>query len=172
VLNEPRPKVQRRAMSNTRIGLIADTHDEIVDWDAIHPRVVDALGQVDLIIHCGDLTSTKVLDRLSQIAPVVAVRSANDPPSDGSRLLDSPRVIEHAGLTIGIINALPDHSAVEQLFGQQVDVVAHGGTHEASVVRDGRTLYVNPGSPSLADETSVAIVESSDGIADATILVI
>lgn len=159
-------------MSNTRIGLIADTHDEIVDWETVHPRIVDALGHVDLIIHCGDLTSTKVLDRLSQIAPVVAVRSTNDPPSDGSRLVDSPRVIEHAGLTIGVINALPDGTTVEQLFGQQVDVVAHGGTHEASVVRDGGTLFVNPGSPSLADETSVAVVESSEGTTGATILAI
>ena len=50
-------------MTAVRIGVIADTHDEIVSWEDIHPRVVEAFGPVDLIVHCGDLTTTAVLDR-------------------------------------------------------------------------------------------------------------
>jgi hypothetical protein len=42
--------------------------------------VVEAFGHVDLVLHCADLTTTAVLDRLGEIGPVVAVRSAADPP--------------------------------------------------------------------------------------------
>ena len=77
-------------MTRGRIGLIADTHDDAVSWDEIHPRTVEAFGGVDLILHCGDLTTTGVLDRLAEIAPVVAVRSAADPPAEPPRLVDGP----------------------------------------------------------------------------------
>ena len=44
-----------------------------------------------------------------------------------------------------------------------VDAVVFGGTHRASVERVDDVLFVNPGSPSLADRTSVAILELGAG---------
>lgn len=154
----------------SRIGVIADTHDAIVDWNAIQLGVAQAFVGVDLIVHCGDLTTTTVLDRLAEIAPVVAVRSDADPEPDGERLRDSPQVIEHSGIVIGVINTMPEDANVAALFGRDVDVVAHGGTHEAKVHHDEVALFVNPGSPSLADKVSVAIVEVTDGVARASII--
>jgi len=147
-----------------KIGLIADTHDDLVAWDEIQPKVAQAFHGVDLIVHCGDLTTTSVLDRLAEIAPVVAVRSPADPPADEARLFDGPRRFEHAGTAIAVVNALG-----EQTF-DDVAVVVHGGTHEASVERRAGQLVVNPGSPSLAATVSVAVLEVDGGRAQAAIV--
>jgi uncharacterized protein len=140
-----------------RIGVIADTHDEIVPWDQVHAKVADAFEGVSLILHCGDLTTTGVLDRLGTLAPVVAVRSSGDPPAEPPRLLDGPHVLEAGGAVIGLVNTLSEDRA--SVFDRNVAVVAHGGTHEASLEELDGVLYVNPGSPTLADVVSVGLLE-------------
>ena len=52
----------------TTIGLISDTHS------LLRPQAVEALQGVDLIIHAGDIGSPDIIDGLSAIAPVRAVR--------------------------------------------------------------------------------------------------
>ena len=54
------------------IGVISDTHGRISSG------VPKAFKDVDLIIHAGDIGDEKVLDKLSKIAPVVAVRGNMD----------------------------------------------------------------------------------------------
>jgi len=152
-----------------KIGLIGDTHDDIVAFDTIEGAVTEAFSGVELILHCGDLTTLGLLDRLGAIAPVVAVRSAADPAAAPPRLLDGPHLLEAGGLTVGLVNTLGEADPAV-LFGRPVDVVVHGGTHAASVTRDGGRLSVNPGSPTLADETTVAVLEIGDGAATATIV--
>jgi uncharacterized protein len=58
--------------ASTRIGLIADTHG------LLRPEAVEALRDSDLVIHAGDIGDPAILERLSQIAPVTAVRGNND----------------------------------------------------------------------------------------------
>ena len=140
-----------------RIGLIADTHDDIVPWPTVAVRVAEAFASVDLILHCGDLTTTDVLDQLETIAPVLAVRSAADPPPAPPRLVDGPRVVDAGAVAIGLVNTLVDDPSA--VFDRSVDVVVHGGTHTASVDTSGPMLLVNPGSPTLADVPSVAVLE-------------
>lgn len=141
------------------IGVIADTHDDIADWGPVRERLGDVFAGVSLIVHCGDATTGAVLDGLAEIAPVVAVRSAADPPADPPRLVEGPRVVEHDGLDVGVVVSLPEGTDVEELFGRPVGLVLHGGTHAPSVEeRDGAVL-VNPGSPTLAERHTVALVE-------------
>jgi putative phosphoesterase len=139
----------------TTIGLIADTHDEIVDWDEVHPKVAAALDGVELILHCGDLQTPAVLERLGEIAPVLAVRGRDDPAASAPRLVDGPRIIVAASATIGLVRRLPDALSTEA-FDDPPSVVVFGGTHEALVDTVDGVLFVNPGSPSLAATTSVA----------------
>jgi len=152
-----------------KIGLIGDTHDAIAPFESVRDRVAEAFDGAALILHCGDLTTTGVLDSLAEIAPVVAVRSANDPPAEAPRLFDGPQVVEAGGLAIGLVNTLGDADP-ETLFGRPVDVVVHGGTHESSVETAGDRLSVNPGSPTLANEVTVAVLEISDGDPSATVV--
>jgi len=152
-----------------QIGVIADTHDELVPWDEVLAKVAAAFEGVDLVLHCGDLTTRRALDDLGALAPVVAVRSAADPPPD-EVLLEGPHVLEAGSVTIGLVCALGEERAAS--LDRPVDVVVHGGTHVASVETADGVLYVNPGSPSLADTTTVARLVVGDGPPHASVVAI
>ncbi|HEX2382022.1 MAG TPA: metallophosphoesterase family protein [Acidimicrobiales bacterium] len=145
-----------------RVGAVADTHDELVDWDAIQREVAGAFAGVDAIVHCGDLTSLAVLDRLQEIAPVVAIRSAGDPPSTPPRLTDGPLVLTAGRFRVAVHRRLADDEARDAAAAGRPDLVVFGGTHVSEVSdRDG-VLFVNPGSPSLADVRTVAVIDLAD----------
>ena len=55
-----------------KIAVISDTHD------LLRPEVLDHLQGCDCILHGGDISSRKILDRLAEIAPVRVVRGNND----------------------------------------------------------------------------------------------
>jgi putative phosphoesterase len=97
----------------------------------------------DLIIHCGDVCDPGVIQDLSTIAPVRAVRGNND---QGAWAKDLP---ESETIRIGEILAyvIHDISRIDIDPGASgVAVVLSGHSHKPSVVcRDGIT-YVNPGS--------------------------
>ena len=69
--------------------------------------VLGALLGCDLILHCGDIDSLGVLDRLSTVAPVIAVRSKIDPVADGVRLHESPLLIRAGSTLIGMSTDFP-----------------------------------------------------------------
>lgn len=141
------------------IAVLSDTHDDIADWGPVRARLAELFAGVDLIVHCGDITSTRVLDDLGAIAPVVATRSDGDPPAAPPRLEDGPRVVGHGGLDVGVVFALPEGVDVAELFGRRLRLVLYGGTHAAAVEERDGTLLVNPGSPTLARRTTVALVD-------------
>ena len=151
----------------TRIGLISDTHSAGSGRD-LPAKVMQALEGVDLILHCGDLECIGVLDYLETLAPVLAVRGYEDPREPGNRLADATRVVEVGEIAIGMIHdiqwpgpkvattgdgtglVLPEGRAADTLpakFGQTVNVVLFGDTHEELVCRWDGVLMVNPGSP-------------------------
>ena len=155
------------ARRTTRIGLISDTHSAGSGRD-LPGTVLEALAGVDLILHCGDLECLGVLDYLESVAPVLAVRGYEDPRESGDRLADATRVVHAGGLAIGMIHdiqwpgpkisttgdgtglVLPEGLAADLLrakFGQPVDVVLFGDTHEEVVCWWDGVMMVNPGSP-------------------------
>ena len=56
----------------TLLGVISDTHG------LLRPEALDALRGSELIIHAGDVGKPEILERLREIAPVVAVRGNVD----------------------------------------------------------------------------------------------
>jgi len=58
-------------LSSGRIGVISDTHG------LLRPEAVKALKNSDLIIHPGDIGKPEVIESLSSIAPVLAIRGNN-----------------------------------------------------------------------------------------------
>ena len=150
-----------------KIGLISDTHSAGSGRD-LPDKVLQALRGVDLILHCGDLECLGVLDYLETVAPVLAVRGYEDPVEKGDRLAYATRVVHAGGIAIGMIHdiqwpgpriattpdgtglVLPEGQAAETLrrkFGQPVDVVLFGDTHEELVCHWDGVLMINPGSP-------------------------
>jgi predicted phosphodiesterase len=116
------------------------------------------------------------LDRLETVAPVLGVRDYSVgkdgaqlvSPADGNRIAGMTRVVEAAGVRIGLIHnlgkgpgpeipaapgGLPEidgaalTTTLAQKFGGPVDVVAYAGTHRAATLSAGGVLFVNPGSP-------------------------
>lgn len=149
------------------IGLISDTHSAGNGRD-LPDAVMAALAGVDLILHCGDLECIGVLDYLETVAPVLAVRGYEDPTEPGDRLAQTTRVVEVEQVRIGMVHdiqwptpriptspdgtglAFPDGNAADLMarkFGQPVDVVLFGDTHEELICWHDGILFVNPGSP-------------------------
>ena len=150
-----------------KIGLISDTH-AAGSGHNLPEAILKALYGVDLILHCGDLECLGVLDYLETVAPVLAVRGYEDPMEPGDRLARTTRVVQAERVSIGMIHdiqwpgprivptgdgstlAFPKGDPDELLakkFGQKVDAVIFGDTHQELIQQYGGALLVNPGSP-------------------------
>ena len=149
------------------VGLISDTHSAGNGRD-LPDAVFHAFDGVDLILHCGDLECLGVLDYLETVAPVLAVRGYEDPTEAGERLARSTRVVQVEDVRIGMVHDIqwptpriptsPDGTGLvfpgtggaeltARKFGQSVDVVTFGDTHEELVCWYDGVLFINPGSP-------------------------
>ena len=149
------------------VGLISDTHSAGSGRD-LPDAVLQALAGVDLILHCGDLECLGVLDYMETVAPVLAVRGYEDPVESGERLAHATRVVQVEDVSIGMVHDIqwptpriptspdgtglvfPAATAAEitsRKFGQPVDVVVFGDTHEELVCWYDGVLFINPGSP-------------------------
>lgn len=178
----------------TQIGLISDTH--LRNPQSSLPQVIlDAFRGVDLILHCGDIEHLRALDELEQVAPVLAVRGYPDPREPGERLAEVTRVVKVEGLFIGMIHdigwpgppirfvrtlEIPATPPLQELlrlkFGQRVDLVAFGDTHEEFIGLYEGVLFVNPGSATCpgirhpeGELGTVAILDVRNGVVSAEI---
>ena len=148
----------------TRIGLIGDTHVPEAGPD-LPTEAYQALRGCDRILHCGDLHTISVLDRLDAVAPTVVSRGNGDNPrTRPPGVPDDPRVAERfvisiERLRVGLTHDLEmtdyqsDGEVADLLlgrFGERVDVAVSGHTHVPAVrgLADG-TALLNPGSPTL-----------------------
>ena len=86
-----------------KIGLISDTHSAGSGRD-LPTAVFGALAGCELVLHCGDLECIGVLDYLEELAPVLAVRGYEDPVEPGERLANVSRIVEVAGIRIGMVH--------------------------------------------------------------------
>jgi len=119
------------------IGLISDTHG------LIRPEVLDALRASDLIIHCGDVGNSAVLDSLRRIAPVRAVRG-NDDAGAWARGLPSSDMVEIGRNKIYVLHNLSEFDLDPDAAG--LTAVVFGHSHKPSIEKQGGTLFINPGS--------------------------
>lgn len=136
-----------------KIGLISDTHGHL-GRDA-----VAALAGCDQVVHAGDI-GPGVLEALSRIAPVVAVRGNNDRNLPESSLPASV-AIELGGRRFLVVHRLMDAPQGEW------DVVVFGHSHRRQVDRSGPQIRINPGSAGVRgfhDRRSVAVLDIGDRV--------
>lgn len=119
----------------TVLGVISDTHD------LLRPEAARALDGCDLLLHCGDVCSPELLERLAGIAPVHAVRGNNDRGAWASALPVSRR-LEVAGRVIVMVHDVADLE--RGLDG--VDMVVSGHSHRPRWEERDGTYWLNPGS--------------------------
>lgn len=153
-----------------RIGLISDTH--MPQRCAELPAAVFAvLRGVDLLLHAGDVGELWVLDRLSAIAPVIAVHG-NDESADAQRELPYQQLVVAGGTRILLTHAHYPDRAVEMAsraddgwqpklarranMGEQAGtrIVVFGHTHIPMAVEHDGVLLVNPGAIASPNPTT------------------
>jgi uncharacterized protein len=144
-----------------RIGLVSDTHMP-ERLPALPPALFEALRGADLLLHAGDVGELWVLDRLSAIAPVLAVQG-NDDTADAQRELPYQQTLVVAQQRIVLTHAhFPDRAQELEArkndtwrpklerraaFGQRAgaSIVIFGHTHVPMSLQYGDVLLVNPG---------------------------
>jgi len=119
------------------IGIISDTHG------LVRPEAVDALRGVNLILHAGDVGSSRVLEALKGLAPVVAVRGNND-KGEWAEELPQREVVEVGAVYIYVLHDVKEIDLSPAAAGFRVVVSGH--SHKPSVEEREGVLYVNPGS--------------------------
>ena len=119
------------------IGLISDTHG------LARPQALDALRGVDLIIHAGDIGKAEVLDALSPIAPLHAIKGNNDRGAWAKRLPDTKSLLV-GGVKLFLIHDVHDLAFDPSKRG--IAAVISGHSHKPLIVERDGVLFVNPGS--------------------------
>jgi hypothetical protein len=126
-----------------RIGLIADTHG------ILEARVLEIFRGVERILHAGDVGGEEILEDLSRVAPVTAVRGNTDVSPVADRLRDV-EVASLAGrrflLTHQVGRPGAPGTELRRLVAEhQAEVVVFGHTHAPfDRIVDG-VRYLNPG---------------------------
>ncbi len=152
-----------------RIGLISDTHMP-ARCAALPVAVFDVLHGVDLLLHAGDVGELWVLDRLSAIAPVIAVHG-NDETAEVQRELPYQQLIIAGGVRILLTHGHHPDRAQEMEFrkddrwspklarraamGRQAGarVVVFGHIHIPLTDEQGGILLINPGAIAAPNPT-------------------
>lgn len=178
-----------------KIGLISDTHIPSAGPEP-PAQVAQAFEGVDAILHAGHAYVASCLKWLERIAPVKSTESWLEGSGESLTRNGQVQVMQMEGHTIGmahelILRSLGDDvlpgaigrsfpraeslaDALQEIFGQRVDIVVFGYTHEAMIETHEGVLLVNPGSPSLVGQQvrlgTVAILELTAGSRQAQII--
>ena len=142
------------------LGLVSDTHfqDRLFDLPA---NLENLWGEVDLILHAGDVGDLEVLDQIGRLAPVVAVHGNDEPDHVKRDLPYQPVIALHDWRILLWHSHYPD--PVEEKArrpgvwgpklariadrGREVNarVVVYGHTHVPLISRHHDVWLINPG---------------------------
>lgn len=120
------------------VGLISDTHG------LLREEALRALRGSELIVHAGDVGDPEILDKLRELAPVVAVRGNVD-TQEWAAALPITAVAEAAGPVQ--IYVLHDVKALDLDPAKAgFNIVVSGHSHKPGRSERSGVLYINPGS--------------------------
>ncbi|SIP95917.1 metallophosphoesterase family protein [Aquipseudomonas alcaligenes] len=120
-----------------KIGLISDTHG------LLRTEALEALAGCDHLLHAGDIGKPEILDTLSRIAPLTAVRGNND-----EGLAWAAELPERVELSLGGLGIYLTHQAadVPAHLPDSVRMVVTGHSHRPLIEERDGCLWINPGS--------------------------
>lgn len=136
------------------VGILGDTHYPYKASyipDLIFKKFREE--NVELIIHTGDINEKIVLEKLEEIAPVIAVKGNTDTLN-----LPEEKIIEFGDISVGILHGHQFHSLDTQTLkykalDMDVDVLVFGHTHRffygVYEFMGQKIVLLNPGSPTL-----------------------
>lgn len=145
-----------------RIGLVSDTHDEVLG--ALH----QALAGVDEILHAGDIASAGALAEIETIAPVTAVRGNMDERGLAERLPEEIFVTRD-GIRIALVHGHRlGRASVDDLIRRfdslSPSLVVWGHIHEPVSRLWNGVHYFNPGTAGgIGAPPTCGILTTADG---------
>jgi len=173
---------QLETLKGSRFGLVADAHVHPGKGPPLPASLPEIFKGADAIFALGDLGEASGLDTLEKIAPVKGVNGGDDAHGD-KRLGGRLRVFTIANLTVGALFDPEEHklvtgkdplapvadfaAAAQRLFGRKIDVLLCASTHRPLIAWANGVLIVDPGSPTLSQTPSVAVLEIGEGYATA-----
>ena len=122
---------------DVQVGLISDTHG------LLRPEAAATLDGSHFIVHAGDIGDPGILDRLSRIAPLTAVRGNNDNGAWASRIPPT-EVLEVGPIRIYVVHDLAELDLDPVAGG--FNVVVSGHSHKPAIDWRDNVLFINPGS--------------------------
>ncbi|HEX3846824.1 MAG TPA: metallophosphoesterase family protein [Steroidobacteraceae bacterium] len=140
-----------------KVGVISDTHG------LLRPETRAFLAGCDTIVHAGDVGDPVILDELSAMAPLIAVRGNNDKERWAGRL-PTAELVRLGDVFAYVIHDLAELGIEPRAAG--VKVVISGHSHRPRIEWRDEVLYLNPGScgpKRFSLPISAAELEISDG---------
>ena len=132
-----------------KIGIISDTHldkhpEKILDY------IDKCFKDVDLLIHAGDYTNSKVINLIKSRCVFVGVHGNVD-KSYVRELVKEKEIVELCGYKIGIFHGHGEKKTTTEraydAFSQdKVDIIIYGHSHQPSITTKNKVLLLNPGS--------------------------
>ena len=132
-----------------RIGLLSDTHGHL------DPAALKHLQECDEIWHAGDIGNIETADRLTQIAPLVAVHGNIDGQEVRTVYPKHQRFIcEEVDVWITHIGGYPkryDNNVKPEIFNNPPQLFISGHSHILKVMfdKDLDLLHINPGASGI-----------------------
>ena len=120
-----------------RISILSDTHG------LLRPEVLPLLRGSDHILHCGDVGDIAILESLSAIAPVTAIRGNIDTRGPCAAL-PAMEVVTLGDLSFYMLHNLHDLDLDPAAAG--FAAVLSGHSHQPLIRHQKSVLYLNPGS--------------------------
>ena len=152
-----------------RVVVLSDTHVRAGARRGLPPLAVDHLTRADVVLHCGDVVSTELLDALRAHAPVHAVLGNND-DAELQRTLPETLELDLDGVRVAMVHDSGQRKGRPARLARRfpdADVVVFGHSHipvnEEGV--DGQWL-MNPGSATQRRRQphhTLGILELADG---------
>jgi hypothetical protein len=118
------------------VGVISDTHG------LLRPEALIALRGSNYIIHAGDIGDPAILQKLSEIAPVTAIRGNVDHDA-WARKISEAEVLEISGISIYVLHNLAKLDLKPEAAG--FSAVIYGHSHSPKQEMKNGVLYFNPG---------------------------
>jgi putative phosphoesterase len=143
-----------------RYGLVSDTHGHV------HRRLLEALADVEMILHAGDVGDEQVMHELGLVASVVAVAGNVDGPElhlPATRIVDLPfgRAALAHGHRFSADHARRADELRSHFAADKPRLILYGHSHLQHYEVRGGVHLVNPGSagrPRLGTYASFGIL--------------
>ncbi|MCI0458100.1 MAG: metallophosphatase family protein [Gemmataceae bacterium] len=151
-----------------RIGILADTHDQLKRTVAAVELLCSA--EAEVLVHCGDLTGPEIVATCATL-PAYFVFGNNDADNvpalrqamadADATCLDWGGLVTLAGKRIAIVHGhLPRD--LRPLLAERPDYLLSGHSHIPSDRREGPTRRINPGALHRAEQFTVALLDLAE----------